>query len=180
LPEHVDAPSLPSWSSAVSRGSVSGAHACQAAIASAAPGASRGRTRRAARGGRAARSACDAEVAAACAAQRPEQVAWWWASTRRSLPSGVTTVIGDHVVGGQAPGARREPVAAAEREPAEPDRRARAERDGAAVAGERVDDLDRVRAAPMRRARGAAVHGDPAQPPQVDHHALVERRVAGV
>ena len=48
------------------------------------------------------------------------------------------------------------------------------------MAGERVDDLDRVRAGADARARGAAVHGDPAQPPEVDHHALVERRVAGV
>ena len=84
------------------------------------------------------------------------------------------------VVGGQPERARGEPVAAAEREPAEADGRARAAGHRAAVARERVDDLDHVRARADARAPAAAVDRDRAQAPQVDDDAVVDRRVAGV
>ena len=122
----------------------------------------------------------DAEVAAAPAAQRPEQVLVAAPVDPAQPAVGRHHHDAGHVVGGQAPGARGEAVAAAEREAAEPDRRAGPERHRPAAAGERVGDLDRLRARADRRAAAAAVDRDPAQAPQVDDHALAERRVARV
>jgi hypothetical protein len=122
----------------------------------------------------------DPEVAAAPAAQRPEQV-----GVAAGIDAAQPPVCRHHneagdVVGGQPEGARGEAVAAAEREAAEADRRARAAGHRATVAGERVHHLDHVRSRPDARAAGAAVDRDRAQTPQVDQDALAERRVAGV
>ena len=122
----------------------------------------------------------DPEVAAAPAAQRPEQVRVVARVDAAQPPVGRDHHEPRDVVGRQPERPRGEAVAAAEREPAEADGRARAAGHRAAVAGERVHDLDHVRARADARAAAAAVDGDRPQPPQVDDDAFVERRVAGV
>ena len=75
LAEHAVALPVPSCSTEVRRGSVSGAHACQAAIAVAADGSeARNCAARADAVHAHLEAGDDAEVAAAPAAQRPEQV----------------------------------------------------------------------------------------------------------
>ena len=121
----------------------------------------------------------DAEAAAA-AAQRPEEVRVVGGVDPSPPAVGGDDRQGHDVVERQPEGAAGEPHAAAERQPAEPDRRARAGRDGDAVGGQGRVDVDELRAGAGADPPAAVAQAHGAQAAQVEHDARVGRRVARV
>ena len=115
----------------------------------------------------------DAEVAVAGAAQRPEQVL-----VRRRVGGELLAVGGDdrgpgEAVAGQAVGAGDDPVAAAQHQAGDADRRAGPRRDRDALGGERPVDVDQLGA---RADHGrAAARPDPVQLGDVDDQPAVAR-----
>ena len=149
---------------AASASGASGAHACQAAIVAAASGQNVSNTVvSGARHGREVQRRDDAEVPAARAAQRPEQVGLLVLVAAHLAPVGQDHLGCAQRVGGQPVEAAEEPEPAAQREAGDADGRAAPGRDRHAVSVELVVDVAEQRARPDRR------------PPVGDRHA-VERR----
>ena len=121
----------------------------------------------------------DAEVAAAPAAQRPEQVGLGLPDAVSPLPSAVTTCADTSLshVRPELAGQYADP--AAERQPGDPDGRARPGRQAATLGGERRRRPPS--AAPRRRSpRSVAPTSTARHRPQVDDQRLVRVAVAGV
>ena len=122
----------------------------------------------------------DAEVAAAAAAQRPQQIGV------RMRIDGAQMAVGGHDLRTDDAVARESEMAAGEahptteRVPADADRRARPGRDRRAVRRQGGVDVDQLRAGADRGGSVRAVDADLAEVAQVEHDAALQRRVSRV
>jgi hypothetical protein len=115
----------------------------------------------------------EAQVAAARAAERPEQVRVLRRVARHDAPVGEHDGRGLERVARQPEPPADDPLTASERQPADPDRGARADRDNGARVREARRDVDHLRARADRR--GSRAGSDRRHLRDVDHDPVRER-----